>query len=380
MGSDSSPHGSSANRRTFLKVTGGAAAASFLAGCSGGGSGGDGGSGSGESGSDGGSGESGSGGKTGGSNYPNQPVTMVIPYSTGGGYNYYSRLVAKYINQEDYLPVKAQPQNVTGGGGIIGHNRLYNADPDGYTAGIVNPDSMAKAQVTKDEARFDLTKLTFFPRIAGRTPCIAVGDHVDVGSGSELISKMASGELKIGHSGITSSGAMIPIALGLGSGEYNEDTILENDVQFDGKSQWLTSIKREEVDVMSGSYSSVYPFVESGDLDMTLVMTKKDKPPEETPDADTFADVDVDAGQVLGLAGGTYHRFFAAPPELPSERATVLRDAFSKAIKNEELQKEAADNDRPVSFMSSEEVKTGVEDTVATWKDNQDLLEKLTNA
>lgn len=369
MGSDSSSHSSSANRRTFLKATGGAAAAGLLAGCSG--------SSGGSGGSDGGN----SGGEaTKQSNYPQEPITLVIPYSTGGGYNYYSRLVAKYINQEDYLPVKVQPQNVTGGGGIVGHNRIYNAEPNGYTTGIVNPDSMAKAQVTKDEARFDLTKLTFFPRIAGRTPCIAVGDHVDVSSASELIEKIGAGKLKIGHSGVTSSGSMIPISLGLASGKYNEDAILQNDVQFNGKSQWLTAIKREEVDVMAGSYSSVVQYVKSGDLKMSLVMTKDEKPPGETPDADTFTDVDLDADKALGLAGGTYHRFFAAPPEVPNARAKKLRDAFTTAIKNKELQKEAANNDRPVNFMSSSEVETGVKATVETWQENKDLLEKLTSS
>lgn len=368
MGTDDMHQRSGANRRTFLKAAGGAVTAGFLAGCSG-----DGGSGGGSG------GDGGSGGSTGGSNYPENPITLVIPYSTGGGYNYYSRLVAKYINDEDYLSVEVKPQNVTGGGGLVGHNRIYNADPDGYTAGIVNPDSMAKAQVTQEEARFELQELTTFPRIAGRTPALAVGDHVDVSGGQEFIDAMASGELTVGHSGVTSSGSIIPISMGIASDSYDADTVLENDVQFDGKSQWLTAIKREEVDVMAGSYSSIYPFVESGDLRMNTVLTKDEEPPEQTPDATTLAEIDIDAGRAIGLAGGTYHRFFAAPPELPEEKATTLRTAFKQAIQNEDLQAEAADNDRPVNFAGSEETAQGVEDIVSTWQENKDLLERLTS-
>lgn len=372
-GSDS---GGGIGRRTFLKVTGGAGAAGLFAGCTGG------------------------GGEevrtvirtvegeertvvrtvkvTEEQEFPSENLLFIVPYSTGGGYNYYTRLVAKYINQNGYLPEAVRVQNVTGGGGVVGHNRIYNEDPDGHTAGIINPDSMAKAQIVRDEARFDLSEYTFYPRIAGRVPAIAVGDHVDVNSGQEFIDAMANGDLTVGHSGVTSTGSFTPMAVGLASGAYDENVILDNDVQFPGKSEWLTAIKREEVDVMSASYSSLLPFVESGDINVVLVLTKDEDPPDATPDADTLADTpSVDADQAIGLAGGTYHRVFVAPPDVPSARAKVVRQAIRKAIQNENLQAEAEENGRPISFLNSQDTKNGVIATLETWQENEELLRSL---
>jgi tripartite-type tricarboxylate transporter receptor subunit TctC len=306
-------------------------------------------------------------------------VRFLIPYSTGGGYNFYTRLVAKYIQEKDYLGVNTQAQNVTGGGGIVGHNRIYNAEPDGYTAGIMNPDNMGKAQIVRDEVEFDLREYTFYPRIAGSTPALGVGSHVDISTGSEFIEAMANEELTVGHSGITGTGGMLPISLGLASEQYDEDVVINNGVQFDGKSGWVTSIKREEVDTMAGSYSSILPFHESGDINIILVLTEDEEPPSNTPDADTLQDVDVDNQTATSLVAGPWHRVFCGPPEIPEERAEVVRTAVREAIQDEDLQAEAENNDRPITFGASDEAQEGVRGIVETWQENSDLLEKLTN-
>lgn len=359
------------NRRTFLK-TGSVALAAALAGCSGdGGDGGDG--------SNGGDGSGGGPQTTEQSDFPEQPVTFIIPYSTGGGYNYYTRLVCKYINQEDYLPVEAQPQNVTGGGGIVGHNRLFNADPDGYTAGIINPDSLAPPQVLgQDEVEYDLAEYTFYPRIAGTTRAIAVGADTDVTNTEELITGFQNEELVVGNTGLNS--LLTCIALGIGTDTFPPENILNNAVQFDGQGEETTAIKRGDVHVSAGSYSSLLPFVESGDLRMITVFTKEDEPPspDKTPDAETFADIDIeDPDTAIGIAGGAYHRVFAGPPDIPDERASVIREAIKKAIQNPDLQEEAQNNDRPISFAPSDETANGVQSTVEGWQERQDLLEQV---
>lgn len=350
MRSDNNQHG--IDRRRFIKATGGVAGAGIIAGCT--------------------------GSNAAQGDFPEQSVKFLIPYSTGGGYNYYARLVAQYINENDYLSVEVQAQNKSGGGGVVGHNEIANAQPDGYTNGIVNPDSMAKAQLIRDEARFDLSELTYYPRVAGRTAAIGVGTHTDVESGTDFINAMSNGELKVGTSGITDSGTMIPIALGRAGNVFSEDQVLDNHVQFDGKGSWITSIQREEVDVMAASLSSLLPFAESGDIRLVLVLTTEDSASQVESDTDTLTDLDVDDPEgIVSLAGGRYHRVFAGPPDIPEENAEIIREAIKKAIQNEELQNEAENNDRPISFLNSDETKEGVRNTVQLWQDNRDLLEKL---
>jgi len=97
------------------------------------------------------------------------------PYNVGGGFDTYSRAVAKHISK--YLPVRAAiVKNVIGGGGLTGTNKLYAARPDGLTIGIVNGAGMIFNQVMgTPAAKFDLTQMAWLGRIAYEPHVIVVG-------------------------------------------------------------------------------------------------------------------------------------------------------------------------------------------------------------
>ncbi|MEM9722180.1 MAG: tripartite tricarboxylate transporter substrate binding protein [Bacteroidota bacterium] len=69
------------------------------------------------------------------SQYPNRPITYIVPWSPGGGTDISARALAVTLQN-----VLGQPVNVvnrTGGGGVVGHLALAQAQPDGYTIGAV---------------------------------------------------------------------------------------------------------------------------------------------------------------------------------------------------------------------------------------------------
>ena len=63
--------------------------------------------------------------------FPNQQVTMVIPFAPGGPTDAVGRLLAEVMARDLGQPVVVQ--NVGGGGGTIGVNRVVQARPDGHT-------------------------------------------------------------------------------------------------------------------------------------------------------------------------------------------------------------------------------------------------------
>ncbi len=63
--------------------------------------------------------------------YPNRPITLVCPWSPGGGTDRVSRQIAKHLETDLGVPVSVI--NATGGKGVTGHNRGLKARPDGYT-------------------------------------------------------------------------------------------------------------------------------------------------------------------------------------------------------------------------------------------------------
>ena len=68
--------------------------------------------------------------------YPTKGITVVCPWGAGGGTDACLRALcasaSKFLND-----VTLTVENKTGGGGIIGHQAIADADPDGYTMGMI---------------------------------------------------------------------------------------------------------------------------------------------------------------------------------------------------------------------------------------------------
>ena len=63
--------------------------------------------------------------------YPNRPVTIVVPFAPGGGNDTLARLMAQHMSQT--LGQQVIVDNRAGAGGTIGTRAVAKAMPDGYT-------------------------------------------------------------------------------------------------------------------------------------------------------------------------------------------------------------------------------------------------------
>ncbi|HWL12633.1 MAG TPA: tripartite tricarboxylate transporter substrate-binding protein [Ureibacillus sp.] len=77
------------------------------------------------------------------SNYPEQPIQFIIPFSAGGITDSVARILVE--GAQKHLPnnQKLVPVNVGGAGGSIGMSQVLNAKPDGYTIGFANTDAIS---------------------------------------------------------------------------------------------------------------------------------------------------------------------------------------------------------------------------------------------
>ena len=70
-------------------------------------------------------------GSAGAQNFPNRPVTMVIPFAAGGPQDTIGRIIAQRMGE--LLGQTVVVENVGGAGGMTGSKRVADAKPDGYT-------------------------------------------------------------------------------------------------------------------------------------------------------------------------------------------------------------------------------------------------------
>jgi tripartite-type tricarboxylate transporter receptor subunit TctC len=70
--------------------------------------------------------------------YPNRPITMIVPWAAGGGTDILMRALSPAMEQAIGQPVNVV--NRTGGSGLVGHSAMAQSAPDGYNIGTINVD------------------------------------------------------------------------------------------------------------------------------------------------------------------------------------------------------------------------------------------------
>jgi tripartite-type tricarboxylate transporter receptor subunit TctC len=67
--------------------------------------------------------------------YPQRPVQLIVPWGAGGGTDATARIIATLMEKELKQPINVV--NRTGGSGVVGHDAIAKAAPDGYTIGLI---------------------------------------------------------------------------------------------------------------------------------------------------------------------------------------------------------------------------------------------------
>ncbi len=67
--------------------------------------------------------------------WPDRPIQLVVPWAAGGGTDAVARILGVLLEKELKQPVNVV--NRTGGSGVVGHQAIAEAKPDGYTIGLI---------------------------------------------------------------------------------------------------------------------------------------------------------------------------------------------------------------------------------------------------
>ena len=73
--------------------------------------------------------------------YPERPITLIVPWAAGGGTDATARIIGTLLEKEVGQPVNVV--NRTGGSGVVGHDAIAKAPPDGYTIGLITQTTMS---------------------------------------------------------------------------------------------------------------------------------------------------------------------------------------------------------------------------------------------
>ncbi|MFM1814655.1 MAG: hypothetical protein RLZ98_1350 [Pseudomonadota bacterium] len=268
--------------------------------------------------------------------YKGKTVTYIVATAPGGGYDFYGRLVADFMQK--HLPGSTfVVRNMPGAGHMIGCNYIFNSKPDGLTIGTYNT-GLIYAQLSNQKGvRFDLNKMSWIGKAASESRVLVVGTKSPIQNFNDLLTSKT--ELKFATSGVGSANysevSMIAKAAGLP---------IKLITGYNGNADQL-AMRRGEVTGGLGSRSSYEQFVKDGHGRFIVQVGGK-----ETDVPKLREVLKTDLGKRIAALIGSQSEIFrltSGPPGIPADRLEALRAAYKAALTDKDLVAKINTGDRP---------------------------------
>jgi tripartite-type tricarboxylate transporter receptor subunit TctC len=145
--------------------------------------------------------------------WPNRPITMIVPFAAGGGVDLSARMQAQALG--DILGQTVVVENVGGAAGTAGSSRVARAAPDGYTFMIANSGTHVYSQALYKKPPYD-SMADFVPvALVSDSPRILVArKDLPANNMKEFVAyaKVNQSKMQFGSAGV-GSGTHIPCLL-----------------------------------------------------------------------------------------------------------------------------------------------------------------------
>jgi tripartite-type tricarboxylate transporter receptor subunit TctC len=264
-----------------------------------------------------------------------------VGYSPGGTYDQYTRLIARHIGRHVPGNPNRIVENMTGAGGIIAANHLYNrVKPDGLTIGAWASPLILQHIMGNEATKFDGRKVGWVG-IPGPydTAC-----HFNRESGIRTMEDwlVAKRPMKIGSIGPGTSLSDVPKLL-----KAALNLPLEVVEGSKGGAEARLAVESGEVDGLCASWQATKVTwrsqMQAGQIHVVLQATLKPHPElKNVPLAINYAKTD-EARTLLRVADNVHvYQFpYSVSPGTPPERLQLLQQAFVKTLGDRDLLAEA---------------------------------------
>ena len=279
-----------------------------------------------------------------GATFPEEGTTIkyIIPYGAGGGYDLQSRNFIPFLKK--YLPWKKGeivPINETGAGGYTGCRELFFAKPDGYTIGIIRTDTALWPQILGKVVKFDATNYTFLGQFNNLpSVCATSAKHPFLKSVADL----------------KNPPRLVTTAVYAASAGYYYTLNkiwpkIKPIMGYKGTKEAQLAVIQGEIDLYGADYSVHTSLIESGDL--KALFHCGEKPMQEAPEVPSLKDLGYEefAGKF------TVDRTLLGPPDIPKDRAEILKKAVWEALNDPEFIKLCQKMKIPLDPEGSENTK-----------------------
>ncbi len=290
--------------------------------------------------------------------YAGKTVRIVVGFPAGGGFDTYSRIIARHINKHIPGNPAVVVDNVTGAGSLIAANSVYKATkPDGLTIGnfignLISQQLFGGSGIEFDARKFEwigvpvkdhvvcaLTKASGITGVdawmAAKTP-VKLGGSAP-GTTNDDVAKLLKAALGLPIQLVTGYKGTAPIKLAAESGEIDGGCWAWESI----KVMWRNGLDTGEVNIVLQAVPKAVPDLPKVPVAIELAKSEEARKLIQVGIHDTAA----------------ITRPYAVTPGTPKDRVQILRTAFRATMKDRDFLAEAAKSKLDVDPMSGEEVE-----------------------
>lgn len=288
-------------------------------------------------------------------NWPNDSITLIVPWKAGGGGDVSARLVAKYLSEN--LGSNIIVDNREGGSGMVGTSYFYGMKQDGSYL-LFNSEPFYSNNILENNATFTQEDLAILATYIIDPACIAIIPNERFGNFDEFNAYIQEnpGVVKIGLNGGSSGVILVKLLMDY----YNWDVKL---VYYSTASEMHAAIMGNHIDALTTTSSA--------GVESTPIILASNERIEKLPDATTYEEM---TGNELTLGTTRYFAVSAEFKENYPDRYQVLVDALKATLTSDEYIAAVEE-----SGMGSVAVYYGPEESMQISKEMFGIVEKYSD-
>lgn len=292
--------------------------------------------------------------------YKGKTIRFVVGAAAGGGYDTYTRMIARNLTRHIAGNPATQVENMTGAGGLVAANHIYKqANPDGLTVGVFNNSLIVQKGLGDPRIHVDFRKLGWIGAPSVGVPVCMVMGFTGLRTLDDVLKYKKP--LKVGATRAGSAGYDLPLIL-----NKTLETHFEVVSGFTGTSTTRIALQKRELQAFCSQWESMRVTARAmldapgDDKLIPFIISERWEDPE-VKNLPLIKDVIKDPKKYAIYHGWAtqmdFQRPLSVPPGTPKERVEILRRSFAETLKDPELLAEAKKSKLVITFVSGEKTE-----------------------
>jgi tripartite-type tricarboxylate transporter receptor subunit TctC len=311
--------------------------------------------------------------------YQGKTISFIVGAAPGGGYDTYTRTVARHIGKHISGHPTTVVQNMEGAGTLIAaHHVYFKADPDGLTLGAWNSGQVLRQALDDRAVRFKADKFGWVGAPVRGMPSCGLMAYTGVKTLDDALSSKQ--RLKIGSTRAGTTTDDLPRLLNMTLGTHFD--VIPG---FTGTSRIRLAMQKREVDGACFGWESMRVTATSmlraeGDEKFIPFITHGHPEDPEVKGLPELTEVVKGKNRVIVKAWvGQYdfQRPLSLPPGTPKDRLATLRTAYKATLEDPEFLADAKKSKLIINYVSGEEIDKIVQEILSISPEAKTSLQQL---